>query len=203
MANRFVKKDAVASGMTRNSNPYMCSNNCTAIFERAVTEDESVTSECLEPLPVLLEYKVTTVNMFRSGRQPTICSNSPCAAMIMLSTKTNPKSPIFKGRTLLTRDSATSFKQGIPAFVNTVRRNFAAWGLVRKDKLTRLSCQQTLFATAVATTTALSEFPLLGARAAAPFISPSRPPAAGVRDQCKLRLEPVHIPRSCSSSFNT
>lgn len=67
MAYSLVKKDAVASGMTRNSGPYICLNNCTAMLERVATDDESVTSECFEFFPALLEYNAITVRVLRTG----------------------------------------------------------------------------------------------------------------------------------------
>ena len=59
-ANCFVKKVEVASGMTRNSRPYMCSNSCTPMFETAAMVEESVTAPCLTFFPAVLEYNAIT-----------------------------------------------------------------------------------------------------------------------------------------------
>lgn len=59
--NCFVRKSAVASGITRKVAPYMCSNSCTAIFETAEVEDEWVMAACAEFFPVVFEYNAMTV----------------------------------------------------------------------------------------------------------------------------------------------
>ena len=58
--NCFVKKAAVASGMTQNWQSYMCSNSCTVMFDSVEILAESVTAACLPFLPPVLEYKAIT-----------------------------------------------------------------------------------------------------------------------------------------------
>lgn len=41
----FVENDAVASGITRNSEPYMCSNTYAAMFERAIGKKDNADSD--------------------------------------------------------------------------------------------------------------------------------------------------------------
>ena len=66
-ANCLVRKDDVASGMTRNSGPYMCSNNWMAIFETAAILEESVIAACLAFFPAVLEYNAITRNSCVNG----------------------------------------------------------------------------------------------------------------------------------------
>jgi len=54
-ANCFVKKVEVASGMTQNSRPCMCSKSCTPMFETTGMVEESVIAPCLAFFPAVLE----------------------------------------------------------------------------------------------------------------------------------------------------
>lgn len=53
--NCLVRKDAVASGMTRNSRPYICSKSCIPMFDTAAILEESVMAACVLFLPPVFD----------------------------------------------------------------------------------------------------------------------------------------------------
>ena len=53
--NCLVRKDAVTSGMTRNSRLYICSKSCIPMFDTAATLEESVIAACVPFLPPVFD----------------------------------------------------------------------------------------------------------------------------------------------------
>jgi tRNA(Ile)-lysidine synthase TilS/MesJ len=53
--NCLVRKDTVASGMTQNSCPYICSKSCMPMFNTAAILEESVIVACALFLPPVFD----------------------------------------------------------------------------------------------------------------------------------------------------
>jgi hypothetical protein len=77
--NCFVRKDAVASGMTRNSQPCICSKSCIPMFDTAAILEESVIAACMLFLPPVFEDIDMTWTIFRKAANFVTrgCSLSP------------------------------------------------------------------------------------------------------------------------------